>query len=137
MTILSHDRFTARAGIEQRLENLCKALDSSSSPDRNAVEHPAARLLLGVDDMTRRVLSLSTLLGNVEEGDWDLVDQAAAQLVLRDLGLIARDLRSVLVSVTGNLADADERVRGLTGALVELDRQIEREEVEIAKLGVK
>ena len=137
MTTSSDPHSSARTDIEQRLQALCDALRAAPAADRTQEEHQAAKLLESIDDVLGRVRSLSTMAGNGASGDWDLVDQAAAQVLLRDLALVARDLRGVVALAAADLNAAHDAVRQLTSDRAEFNRRVEREEEEIAKLAAR
>ena len=137
MTTLSDPHSSARTDIEQRLQTLCDALRAAPAADRTQGEHQAAKLLESIDDMLGRVRSLSAMAGNGISGDWDLVDQAAAQVLLRDLALVARDLRGVVALAAADLNAAQDAVRQLTVDRADFSRRVEREEVEIARLAAR
>ena len=109
------------ATLELKLERLCEALPELPETGRRSTDHQATRLLLGIDDLAERVRALAA---HVEaESGWDLVDHTAAQMLLRDLAVIARDLRNVAASVAGDLTTAEGHLRDLDGTLAELERK--------------
>jgi hypothetical protein len=117
----------ASTDIEQRLERLCEALRAVPKVERTQGEHQAAKLLESIDGMLGRVHSLTAMAGTGAHGQWDLVDQAAAQVLLRDLALVARDLRGVMALAAADLKAAGEAMRQLTVDRARFDRSLERD----------
>ena len=137
MTTSSDPRNAPPADIEGRLEKLCDALRAVPAVERTQGGHQAAKLLESIDDLLGRVHCLTAMAGSGVDGQWDLVDQATAQVLLRDLALVARDLRGVMALAAADLNAAREAMRQLAADREEFDRRVEREQVEIAKLAAR
>ena len=125
-TAAADPRETA-ATLAQKLQQLCEALPELPETGRRAADHQATRILLSIEDLAERVRSLAALVETQSSQDWDLVDHTAAQMLLRDLAIIARDLRAVAVTVADDLTIAEGHMGGLNGTLRELERRIASE----------
>jgi hypothetical protein len=112
--------------LRKRLEGLIAALAPSTTA-RPAIGDAAARdvayaatpdadtqriATTQIDDLLRRVVALSGVLGAADGRGWDDVDQVAAQLLIADLSAISsttRALNSLAASrLAGALADLQE-----------------------------
>jgi hypothetical protein len=120
------DSADAPATLETRLERLCGLLHELPETGRRSTDHQATRMLLSIDDIVGRVRALAQF---IDEGGapetWDLVDHTSAQMLLRDLAIIARDLRAVAATVSSDLATAETQLRDVSGRLSDLVSQIE------------
>lgn len=113
------------ATVERRLERLCDALHELPETGRRSTDHHATRILLSIDDIVGRVRALAALVEHDGRGGaWDLVDHATAQMLLRDLAVIARDLRAVASTVAGDLASADVQLRELERTLSKIQERM-------------
>lgn len=124
------ERTDTAAPLEDKLEHLCDALPELPDSGRRSADHQATRILLSIDDIVERVRALAALVEAEGGSGWDLVDHATAQMLLRDLAVIARDLRAVAVTVADDLAVAEGHVRDVNGVLSQLERKITPKMVE-------
>lgn len=113
--------------LQRRLERLCQALEPLPDAVRRPPEDRAAGLLAGIDDIAGRVRSLAALLEEEVDDGWDAVSHVAAQMLLRDLAVIARDLRATAAVVADDLAASAETLRRTHAETAQLLDQIERE----------
>src|SRR5688500_8810628 len=101
------DPAVSAAALESKLQRLAEALHELPETGRRSTDHQATRLLLSIDDIVGRVRALVALFEDGGRRDtWDLVDHTTAQMLLRDLAIIARDLRAVAATASTDLAAA-------------------------------
>lgn len=125
----SSDHGDVPVTIESRLWRLCDALHELPDAVRRSADHHGTRILLSIDDIVGRVGALAALLEeDTARERWDLVDHTTAQLLLRDLAVIARDLRAVAATVSTDLAAAESHIRGVEGVLQKAERAMQRGE---------
>ena len=88
--------------LQRRLNSLMAAL-APPAPTRTAIDHgdsdteaDAQRLATAqIDDLLRRVSTLTAALGSRNGQEWDDVDQLAARLLIVDLAAIASTTRAL------------------------------------------
>ena len=112
--------------LEHRLERLCDALHELPDVGRRSTDHLATRILLSVDDIVGRVRALAGLMEESGRDRWDLVDHTTAQMLLRDLAIIVRDLRAVASTVATDCATAESHLANLSQTLSALATEVER-----------
>jgi hypothetical protein len=110
--------------LDERLASLCAALDPLPGPARLTFDSHAARFLASIDDLLDRVRALTNWLAQ-DSAAWDEASHLAAQMLLRDLSAIARDLRGVTTVVGSDLGAAEARLRVVSKGVMQLSRLVE------------
>lgn len=113
-----------RPNVNDRLGELSQALGDLPGGGRRLTSDDPTQRLQNIDEMTARVHSLTQLLAGIDASGWDPIDHVTAQTLLRDLAMIARDLRQVAAAASGGFATAEESLAEITQTLGDIGRDM-------------